>query len=104
MDWVTHLRTGGVHRRDAAGAGPVVLNIVRVMGAACSGKTPRDRLICARLLRHPLLVYSSGYMPYRQYVGGDICSTCSSSYLEGYWPCAGGFSAGSASDVQLPGA
>ena len=35
--WVTQLRTDGVHCRESAGTGPVVLKVVPVMGAALAG-------------------------------------------------------------------
>ena len=36
---VKQLRTDGVHRRESAGTGPVVLKVVPVTGAAFSGFT-----------------------------------------------------------------
>ena len=47
---VTQLRTG-VHHREFAGTGSVVLKVVPVTGAAFSGTT-MDRLICAFFFFH----------------------------------------------------
>ena len=56
VDRVTHLRTDGVHCRESAGTGPVVLKkIVPVMGAAIF-QVPIDQSMCASLSPHPLLV------------------------------------------------
>ena len=52
---VTHLRTDGVHCREAAGAVPVVLKVVRVAGASFSGIT-MVQILCASLVPRPLLV------------------------------------------------
>ena len=51
---VTQLRTDGVHCRESASAGPIVLKVVRVTGAAFSG-IAMDQLMCASLFPHPLL-------------------------------------------------
>ena len=50
----TQFRTDGVHSRQSAGTGPVVLKAVRVMGAAFSGIT-MDQFLRASLFPHPLL-------------------------------------------------
>ena len=53
----TQLRTDGVHCRESAGTGPVVLKVVPVTGAAFAGIT-MDQLMCASLFPHPLLAWS----------------------------------------------
>ena len=45
---VTQLRTDGVHCREFAGTGPVVLKVVQVTGAAILQVT-KDQLMCASL-------------------------------------------------------
>ena len=52
---VTQLRTDGVHCRESAGTGPVVLKVVPVPDAAILQVT-MDQLMCASLFSHPLLV------------------------------------------------
>ena len=52
---VTQLCTNGVHCRQSAGTGPVVLEAVRVTSACFSGSITMDQLLCASLSRHPLL-------------------------------------------------
>ena len=47
---VTQLRTDGVHYRESAGTGPVVLEVVPVTGAALAGLT-MDQSMCAFLSR-----------------------------------------------------
>ena len=54
---VTQLRTDGVHCRESAGRGPVVLGVVPVTGAAFSGIT-MDQLMCASFFPQPLFVSS----------------------------------------------
>ena len=49
---VPRLRTDGVHYRESAGAGPVVLKVVAITGVAWSGFT-MDQLMCASLFQHP---------------------------------------------------
>ena len=49
------MRTDGVHRRESAGAGRVVLEVARVTGAAHSGK-PMEPLMCAHIFQRPLIV------------------------------------------------
>ena len=61
---VTQLRTDGVHCRESAGTGPVVLKIVPVTGAAFL-QINVDQLTCASLSPHPILV-RSGYVVRRQ--------------------------------------
>ena len=51
---VTQLRTDGVHCRESAGTGPVVLKVVPVTGAAFLGIT-MDQLMSASLFPHPIL-------------------------------------------------
>ena len=46
------LRTGGVHCRESAGTGPVVLKVVPVTGAV-SLKVTMNQLMCASLSPHP---------------------------------------------------
>ena len=53
--WVVQLRTDGVHCRESAGTGPVVLKSVPVTGAAILQVT-MDQLMCTSLFPHPLLV------------------------------------------------
>ena len=55
LNRVTQLRTDGVHCRESAGTGPVVLQVVPVTSAAILQAT-MDRLMCASLFPHPLLV------------------------------------------------
>ena len=56
---VTQLRTGGVHCRESAGTGPVVLKAVPVTsGAATFLQVTMDRLMRAYLFPHPHLVQS----------------------------------------------
>ena len=50
---VTQLRTDGLHCRESAGTGPVVLKVVAVTGAAILQVT-MDQLMCASLFPHPL--------------------------------------------------
>ena len=50
-----HLRTDGVHCRESAGTGPVVLKVVPVTDTAILQVT-MDQLICTSLFPHPLLV------------------------------------------------
>ena len=45
---VTRLRTDGVHYRESAGTGPVVLKVVSVTDATFTGIT-MDQLVCASL-------------------------------------------------------
>ena len=52
---VTQMRTDGVHCRESAGTGPVVLKVVPVTGAAFSGFTI-DRSMRASLFTHPLFI------------------------------------------------
>ena len=52
---VTQLRTDGVHCRESAGIGPVILKVVPVTGAAILQVT-MDQLMCASLFLHPLSV------------------------------------------------
>ena len=52
---VPQLRTGGVHCRESASTGPVVLNVVSVTGAV-SLKVTMDQLMCASFFPHPPLV------------------------------------------------
>ena len=52
---VTQLRTDGVHCRESASTGPVVLNVVPVTGAAYSGN-PVGQILCASRFQHPLLI------------------------------------------------
>ena len=52
---VTQLRTDGIHCRESASTGPVVLKIVPVTGAAILQVT-MDQLMCASLFPRPLLV------------------------------------------------
>ena len=49
---VTQLRADGVHCRESAGTGPVVLRVVPVTGAATM-----DQLMCASLFPHSLVVW-----------------------------------------------
>ena len=51
---VTRLRTDGVHCRESAGTGPVVLKVVPVSGAVILQVT-MDQLLCASFFSHPLL-------------------------------------------------
>ena len=51
----TQLRTDVVHRREPAGTGPVVLEVVPVTGAAILQVT-MDQLMWTSLFPHPLLV------------------------------------------------
>ena len=51
---VTQLRTDGVHCRESAGTGPIVLKVVPVTGAAILQVT-MDQLMCASLFPHPPL-------------------------------------------------
>ena len=53
----TQVCTNGVHCRESAGAGPVVLKVVPVTGATILQVT-MDQLMCASLFPHPLLVRS----------------------------------------------
>ena len=55
VDRVTPLRSYGVHCRESAGTGPVVLKVIPVTGAAILQVT-MDHLMCASLFPHPLLV------------------------------------------------
>ena len=48
-------RTDGVHCRESAGTGPVILKVVSATGAAILQVT-MDQLMCASLFPHPLLV------------------------------------------------
>ena len=57
VDHVTQLRTDGIHCRESAGTGPVVLKVVPVTGANFSGIS-MDQLMCASLFPHRLLVRS----------------------------------------------
>ena len=57
MYWVTQLRTDGVHCRESAGTGSVVLNVVPVTGAAFSGITI-DQLVCAYPSPRLLIVFT----------------------------------------------
>ena len=57
VHWVTQMRTDGAHCRESAGKGPVVLKVVPVTGVAILQVT-MDRLMCASLFPHPLLVLS----------------------------------------------
>ena len=50
---VTRLRTDGVHCRESAGTGLVVLKVVPVTGAAILQVT-MDQFMCASLFPHPL--------------------------------------------------
>ena len=50
-----HLRTDGVHCRESAGAGPVVLEVVPVTDAAFLQVT-MNQLMGASVCQHPLLV------------------------------------------------
>ena len=52
---VAQLRTNGVHCRDLAGTGPVVLNVVPVTGAVISGITT-EQILYVSLFSHLLLV------------------------------------------------
>ena len=52
---VMQLRTDGVHRRESAGTGPVVLNVIQLTGSACSGN-PMDQFLCAPIFLHLLLI------------------------------------------------
>ena len=79
---VTPLRTDGVHCREAAGAGLVILKVVPVTGAAFSSIT-MDQSMCASLSPRPLHFYwyevviacviqkasdaFSGHVQYRKY-------------------------------------
>ena len=53
---ITHLRTDGVHCREFAGTGPVVLKVVRVTGTTALAGLTMDQLMHASLFPHPLLV------------------------------------------------
>ena len=46
---VTQLRTDGFHRRESAGTGPVVLEVVPVTGAACASQWTNS---CTPLFSH----------------------------------------------------
>ena len=50
---VAQLRADGVHCRESAGTGPIILKVVAVTGAAILEVT-MDQLMCASLLPHPL--------------------------------------------------
>ena len=52
---VTQLRADGVHCREFAGTGPVVLKVVRVTSTTFSGIT-MDQSMCASLFPHTLLI------------------------------------------------
>ena len=52
---VTQLHNDGVHCRESAGTGPVVLKVVPVTGAAFSGFT-MDQIMCASLFLYSLMV------------------------------------------------
>ena len=70
---VTQLRTDGIHCRGSAGTGPVVLKVVRVKGAAFSGVTTVDQLMCASLVPHPQLIFSGhDDMCLTETIGGGI--------------------------------
>ena len=59
----TQLRTDGVHCRESADTGPVVLKGVAVTGAAFAPPCSMDRVMCSSLFSHPLLVqYEMGMM------------------------------------------
>ena len=80
---VTRLRIDGVHCRGSAGTGPVVLNAVRVTGAAFSG-TPMDQFLFRSLFPHPILVewictIQKVLNVYRQY----SCNLCSNGTEHG---------------------
>ena len=62
---VTQWRTDGVHSRESAGAGQVVLKVVPVTGAAFAGLT-MGQLMYASRFPHPLLIV----------VPGMECSCC----------------------------
>ena len=69
---VTQLHTDGVHCRESAGTGPVVLEVNPVTGAALADIT-MDQLMCASLFLHPLLILNwykvkSGYV---ESIGGS---------------------------------
>ena len=51
---ITQVRTDGVHCRESAGTGLVVLNVVPVTGATCSGVI-MDQFLCASLFPHPVV-------------------------------------------------
>ena len=53
---VKQLRTDGVHCRESAGTGPVVLKVVPVTGAAIL-QVAMDQLMCASLIPHPHYCY-----------------------------------------------
>ena len=50
---VTQLRADGVHCRESAGTGPVVLKVVAVTGAAFA--SPLYQSMCASIFSHPVL-------------------------------------------------
>ena len=54
---VVQIQTDDVHCRESAGAGPVVLKVVSVTGAAFSGII-MDQLMCASLFPNPPLMCS----------------------------------------------
>ena len=58
---VTQLRTDGVHCRQSAGTGPVVLKAVPVTGAAFSGFT-KNQLMFVALFPRPLLILVCMYV------------------------------------------
>ena len=65
---VTQLRTDGVHCRESAGTGPVVLKVVPVMGAVIFQVT-MDQLMCASL-SHTHYWYEAGMLMEWQSAGG----------------------------------
>ena len=58
------LRTDDVRYREAAVAGPVVLEVVPVTNAAFPGTT-MEQFLCTSLFPHPLLVH--GHVRYKKY-------------------------------------
>ena len=58
---VTQLRADGVHCRESADTGPVVLKVVPVTGAAILQVTA-DQKMCASLNPRPLLWYEVGML------------------------------------------
>ena len=52
VNWVTQLRTDGVHCRESAGTGPVVLKVVPVTDAATL-KVTMDQLMCGSIFPRP---------------------------------------------------
>ena len=78
---VTQWRTDGVHCRESAGTGPLVLKIVPIKGAAFSGIT-MDQLMRASRFPHPPSV-CSGYINSHSMFDTESIEGC----YGGWWKC-----------------